>query len=372
MSEEAPFPARKLALFSPSLGGGGAERVMVTLANAMQVRGHDVDLVLGTATGPYLRDVNRAVRVVDLGAARALQSFLPLLNYLRTEKPAAMLSTLGQANVLAIVARKLAAPSMKLIVRETNTHTALHLNTPSIKQKLLGHLTPYAYTAADAIVAPSNGVAADLAELLPGNAPPLVVIPNPIEHEVIRRQAEERLHPTHSAICDPFILAVGRLNPQKDLPTLVAAFERVARARKLQLVLLGDGAEKSALRELLARRGLTSSVHMLGFVDNPFAFMRRAASYVLSSRFEGLPNALLQAIAVGTPVVATDCPSGPREILEGGRWGHLVRVGDHIAMANAITAVLDGDTRTMPQELFVARYGVEFCTDQYIGLIETI
>ena len=167
----------------------------------------------------------------------------------------------------------------------------------------------------------------------------------------------------------PVVLAAGRLAPQKDYPALLRAFAEVVRSRPARLVILGQGVERESLLELAERLGVSDSFDLPGFDVNPFRYMSRASVFVLSSRYEGFPNVLAQAMACGAPVVSTDCRSGPSEMLEGGRWGRLVPVGDWRAMARAIEATLDDP---MPAKALKARasvYSVEASVDKYLELL---
>jgi glycosyltransferase involved in cell wall biosynthesis len=362
--------ALRIALFVPTLGGGGAERVVVTLGAAFVELGHAVDLVLISASGPYFGELHTAIRVVDLGSARALRSLAPLMRYLRRAQPDLMFSTLGQANVVAILARALASPRTKLAVRETITLSAFARNMDSTKEKFLNRLLPHAYKRADVVIAPSHGVAADLRQLM-GDHARIATIPNPIDARAIHRLAQQDpSHPWCQPGREPLIVAVGRLTAQKDLPTLIAAFALVRAKRPVRLLILGEGEEKASLQRMIDERGLREHAQLAGFATNPFSFMQRAAAYVLSSRFEGLPNALLQALAVGAPVIATDCPSGPREILDDGRWGRLVPIGDPQAMADAILATLETRPERIQLELFEERYGAAKCARQYLAALQ--
>ena len=161
--------------------------------------------------------------------------------------------------------------------------------------------------------------------------------------------------PAHPWLRDPKVpvcLAAGRLCPQKDYPTLIRAFATLAETRPLRLLILGDGPDRADLESLIRQLGLADRVALPGFAENPFSAMARAGVFVLSSAWEGLPGVLIQAMACGTPVVATDCPSGPREVLVDGRYGPLVPVGDPEALAQAIGETLD---RPLGAELLKAR-----------------
>ena len=331
----------KLALFLPSLRGGGAERVMVNLAQGFVERGLQVDLVLAKAEGSYLSQVPPEVRVVDLGARRVLYSLPGLVRYLRQERPQAMLSALNHANIVAIWAKMLARVKMRLVVAEHNTLSRSTENAPSVRAKFMPFLIKAFYPYADAVVAVSRGVAEDLIARTGLPAEKIKVIYNPVVTPELFTKAEEPLdHPWFRPGEPPVILGVGRLTKQKDFPTLIRAFALVRKERLARLMILGEGEERPNLEALVRELGLEEDVALPGFVENPYKYMKRAAVFVLSSRWEGFGVVLVEAMALGTPVIATDCPSGPAEILEDGRWGRLVPVGDHKALAEAILQVL--------------------------------
>jgi len=334
----------KLALFLPSLRGGGAERVMVNLARGFVERGLQVDLVLARAEGPYLSQVPKEVRVVDLGAQRVLHSLPGLVRYLREERPQAMLSALNHANIVAIWAKLLARVKTRLVVSERTTLSRSTENASSIRVKFIPFLVKAFYPYADVVVAVSRGVAEDLIARIGLTAEKIKVIYNPVVTPELFTKAEEPLdHPWFRPGEPPVILGVGRLTKPKDFPTLIRAFALVRKERPARLMILGEGEERPNLEALVRELGLEEDVALPGFVENPYKYMKRAAVFVLSSRWEGFGNVLVEAMALGTPVVATDCPSGPAEILEGGKWGRLVPVGNHEALAEATLQVLRGE-----------------------------
>jgi len=332
----------KVALFLPSLRGGGAERVMVNLARGFSEKGLDVDLVLAKAEGPYLSQVPPEVRVIDLHSSRVLASLPSLVRYLRRERPQALLSTLDHANIVALWARKLARVPNRLVVRVAANLSQSASNASSARGRLMPHLIRIFYPWADAVVAVSGGAAEDLAKTTGLPQERIQVIYNPIVTLELLEKAEEPLNHLWFAPGEPpVILSAGRLTKQKDYPTLIRAFTLVHRERPARLMILGEGEERPKLEALIQELGLDEAVSLPGFVDNPFKYMKRAAVFVLSSRWEGLPNTLIQAMALGTPVVSTNCPSGPAEILEGGKWGKLVPVGDIEKIAKAIIDTLE-------------------------------
>jgi glycosyltransferase involved in cell wall biosynthesis len=312
---------------------------MVTLANGFAKRGYRVDLVLTRAEGPYLSEVSGGVRVVDLDKKRALASLLPLARYLRRERPNAMLSAMAHANIVAIWARKLARVGTRLVVSERCSPSGA---PGSRATKTIHHLMRIFYPGAEGIIAVSQGVARELVADFGLDSDRVTAIPNPVDLEAIRGVRQERPeHPWLEAGAPPVVLAVGRLVSDKDYPVLLEAFARLRAKRKARLVILGEGSQRSELEQQISRLGLSSSVELAGFQQNPFGWMAACRVYVMSSKTEGFPNSLAQAMACGARVVSTDCRNGPREILEGGRWGRLVPVGDPQALAKALSSALD-------------------------------
>lgn len=359
-----PDRTRRLAILTSSLGGGGAQRSMVKLAGGIADRGYAIDLVLGHADGHYSSEVHPSVRVVDLGARKMLLSIPSLARYLRRERPRAVLSSLNHVNIVGLWARRLSRVSTRMVVSERNT-LSLARHGSWWRQRLRPRLIGRFYRWADAIVAVSEGVSEDLTTTTGLPSDSIAVIPNPIITPNVRRMAEEM--PDHPWLSDgepPVVLAVGRLAPQKDFGTLIEAFAQARGTTGARLLILGEGPERPNLESLARGLGLQGEVGLPGWVDNPYPFLRRGALFALSSRWEGLPGVLIEALFCGVPVVATDCPSGPREILEGGRHGRLVPVGDVDALARAIRQGLAGEiARPSPaswepyeQEAVVTRY----------------
>lgn len=331
-----------IAIYLPSLNGGGAERVMVTLANGFAERGHRVDLVLATATGPYLTEVSAAVRVVGLRSRGILASLPGLVAYLRRERPDAMLSAMTHANVIAILARMLVGFPRKLVISERSSIKATRSSENMIMNVVIRILRRLLYRKSDIIVAVSRDMAKELVEIFPRFEDKIHYVYNPVVGSQLDTLAARK--PDHPWFDDedvPIVLGVGRLTEQKDFVTLIKAFSRVRTQRRVRLLILGEGEDRQKLEQIAGELGVAEDVSMLGFVENPFCYMRRANLFVLSSRWEGLPGVLIQAMACGARVVSTDCPTGPAEILENGRWGALVPVGDDATLARAMLAALD-------------------------------
>lgn len=373
MAERQQDKQTRLGFFLPDLHGGGAEGVVLQLCRHFAAHGLAVDLLLARAAGALLGEVPEGVRIVDLAprltlptrAGLALGALLGLIRYLRREPPEVLAASLTGANLVALAARRVSRSSFRLVLREANT-------ADNLRGGFMRRCVRVLYPGADAVIAVSQGVRDDLVKQLGVAAEKVRVIPNPVDIAEIRRLGEETPdEPWLGPGAPPVILGVGRLVPQKDFATLLHAFALVRRERQARLMLLGEGALRGELERLAAKLGVATDVALPGFVANPYAYLHRAAVFVLSSRWEGMPNVLIQALASGTPVVATDCHSGPREILDGGRFGRLVPVGDAEGLAAAITATLDGDqTRQTAQRLERAEeFSLEAIAPQYLAVL---
>ncbi|WP_295387952.1 glycosyltransferase [uncultured Thiodictyon sp.] len=360
-----------VAIFLPSLAGGGAERMMLNLALGLIGAGVAVDLVVGSAAGAYLDLVPAGCRLVDLGANRVMAALPGLTRYLRRRRPEVLLAAMDHANLVALWARTLArAPTRVYVsVRSNLSQEAAH--THLLAGRWLPRLARAFYPRAQGVIAVSQGVADDLDRLLGAGRARVLVIANPVVTPDLGDLAAAP--PDHAWLLDtealPVILAAGRLSAQKDFPTLIRAFAMLEPERGLRLLILGEGPERAALEDLVRSLGLIDRVALPGFTANPFAAMARARLFVLSSAWEGLPGVLIQAMACGTPVVSTDCPSGPREVLADGRYGPLVPVGDVPALAAAIRQTLDHPPAAAALQARAADYALAPVTQHYLEVL---
>jgi glycosyltransferase involved in cell wall biosynthesis len=327
----------KIAVYLTSMELGGAQRIARNLCTGLIEAGHTVDLVLVDGHGELLSALPEAVSVVDLDASRVATSVHPLFRYLRQQRPDVLYAMMTECNVIATVAQKLARTDLRLVISEHNTPTA---SASTRKDRFVLRLAAHTYPLADHIVAVSEGVRSDLLDLV--NLPPgsVSVIYNPIDVVRIREQAREQVgHDWFRDDSLDVVLSAGRHAPQKGFDTLIRAFARLT-GERTRLVLLGRGPETTAIRALAEELGVADRVYLTGFVDNPFKYMASADVFVLSSWYEGFGNVLIEAMATGCPVVSTDCPSGPSEILDEGIYGSLVPIKDSGRMAAAISDVL--------------------------------
>jgi glycosyltransferase involved in cell wall biosynthesis len=359
-------PNHHVALLLPDLSGGGAERVTLDLATGMLEEGVDVDLVVGSFRGPLTGSVPDGVRVVDLGVARIARALGPLRRYLQNARPDALVAGLTHANVLAILAARSVRPRVPVLVVQHNTLSLAvqHASAPADRAAPL--LIRAVYPFADRVVAVSAGVADDMAARTRLPRRRIDVVYNPMVFD--RLLAAGEAPPPHPWLADDglrVVLGVGRLQEQKDFATLIRAMSLLPDDHRL--LILGEGPERQPLTALAERLGVGDRVELLGFLSNPYPFFRHADVFVLSSRWEGLPTVLVEALAFPVSLVSTNCPSGPSEILDGGRWGELVPVGDETAIASAVLTA-ESSAGTRPPEAFAA-YDLRRVTQQYLELI---
>lgn len=364
-----------IAVHLPDLSGGGAERMVINLTRKFASRGYDVDLVLSQASGPYLSDVSQEVTIVDLDAPAfpgyaALGSFPALGNYLRRYQPTSLLAVLTRVNVVSLITVRLFSAETKVIVSERNHLSSTLDQYGRIGKRVIPSLVRATYPWADGIVPISNGVAEDLSTISRIPTSEMTVIHNPAYSEDIRKQATEPVsHPWFGPDEPPVVLGVGSLTPQKDFPTLIRAFDRLRSQQDARLLILGEGDRREELESLVQECGISNDVELPGFVDNPFKYMKQADVFVLSSQWEGFGNVIVEAMACGTPIVATDCPSGPAEILQNGKYGRLVPTGDVEALAAAVEATLADPPEPDPLVERAKTFSVERVADQYLTIL---
>jgi len=372
---------RHIAIYIYGPSGGGATRRTLTLAGGFARRGHRVDLVVVCAEGPLAGDLPDGVRLVVLDSAlirlagpkrrrRIKASGLALARYLWRERPDVLLSAANHVHLTAVIAARLSRAPVRVVLRVSNHLTGSHLGD---SKRLRPHRLKFArrvYGMADAAIAVSQGIADDIVEYTALSREQVCAVTNPTYTPEIESAAASPLdHAWLSAGSPPLLLGAGRLAPAKDFATLLRAFARVRARRPVHLVILGEGGQRRALEQQLHELGIEADVELPGFFDNPFAWMSRASLFVLSSAWEGSPGVLVEAMACGCPVVSTNCPSGPDEILDAGRYGRLVPVGDDAALADAIVESLDA---TIDREALQARareFDVDRAVERYLDVL---
>lgn len=360
---------RKVSILLANLTGGGAERVCIYLANEFVARGLNVDLVLIQPVGALFPLVDPRVRVVDLGVPRVRNVPAPLSRYLLRERPVAVLTNMWPLPIAAQIARWRARSHARVVAVEHTTWSRSELYAKWWKRAQIRLSMRLFYSRLDAVVAVSDGAARDL-EAVSGLPDGTVrTIHNPIVGATrtpvsAATQPDGWVRGSHKRV-----LAVGTLKAIKDYPTLLEAFAILIRRMDAKLLILGEGGERPALESLLDVLGLRDVVFMPGFVADTRAYSAAADLFVLSSRGEGFGNVVVEALEQGNPVVSTDCPSGPREILEDGKYGTLVPVGHVDALAKAMHEALSRDHDHEALKRRAQDFSVNKAADAYLDLL---
>jgi len=366
-----------VAILFYSLECGGVERNIVCLTQHLTQRGLKVDLLLRHVQGQYLTQIPPEVRIIDLGQGY-LKNISRLVAYLRQEQPVNLLSRMYPHNEMAIIARFFAKSSTQIIVcihsMLSGQQHIVQFRWPvlsKIHTPLVKFMAFCLYRWADKVLAVSRGSASDLAQVTGIPLAKIKVVYNPVIGSQLQKKSLEPInHPWFIKNQTPVIVAVGRLHKIKDFSTLIRALALVHQVRPAKLLILGEGPEEKRLQALVDELGLSNDVCLAGFVINPYPYIRHSSVLVLSSLFEALPAVLIEALALQTPVVATNCPSGPSEILKDGKYGELVPVGDSAAMAAAILHVLAGEIKVV-DESWLEQFNTATAMKSYIELLET-
>lgn len=366
-----PNSMARIAIYMPGFYSGGVERQHLRLAPQLAARGHDVSFVVHEIKGSLKDEVPPEFRVTALGAKRAMAAVRPLARFLKAERPDILVANMGHPNLIALLASRIAGEPSRIIASQHN-----HLTQQTVAERRWQHkILPFLYRRflhrADAIVAVSAGVADDLARVAAIPRERISVIYNPAVPENIDALAAEPVnHPWLVADREhPVVLAIGRLVAMKDLPTLLKA---IAALPDVRLIVLGEGPMRDGLAEEAMRLGISERVDFIGFQANPYAYLRLASAFVLSSRYEGFANVVAEALACGIPVVSTDCPSGPSEILDNGAFGRLVPVGDSAAMASALADTLSAPVNREALRERGKAFSVRVAADAYDALFSRL
>jgi glycosyltransferase involved in cell wall biosynthesis len=331
-----------ITFFLVNLDGGGAEKVMLSLAGGFAQQGLKVDVVVAILEGEYLSLISPKVRLVNLNSKRLISSLPALVGYLKRERPQVLISALEDPNTIAVIAKRLAGVSTAVILTVHNQLSRAAQYAPNLKGKLTPLFVRLFYPWADRIVAVSQGVAEDAAKISKFPLERISVIYNPIFTDDLLTKFDQPVDvPWLIDRQVPIILGIGRLTKQKDFPTLIRAFALIQQQCAARLMILGQGEDLTSLQDLVKELNLEASVTFAGFVTNPYAYISKSSLVVLSSIFEGFGNVLVEAMLAGTPVVSTDCESGPAEILANGKYGNLVAVGDVRGLANAMLQTIE-------------------------------
>jgi len=332
---------RRIAIILPNLQMGGAERISITLAEEFIAKGFAVDLVLLQATGALLATVPAAARVIDLHASRLRNAVMPLQRYFREARPIASYANIWPLTLMAAISGRMSGTPV--VTMHHNSLTSQYVDTSRHSPLVMKTALRSELALAASVVGCSAGVVADLAMLAGVASSRFRAIPNPVK---IRSDVDVRSVEAANNVWEVprgrRVLAVGNLKPQKNYPLLFNAYAAMNKGDADRLVVIGEGELREALEAQVRELGIEAWVRMPGQSECLEAYYETADLFVMSSRHEGLPTVMVEALGFGLPVVSTDCPSGPREILDGGRFGTLVPMDDPAALAKAMEDGLAG------------------------------
>lgn len=351
----------KIAIFLATSGHSGVDRIAAHLVPELARRGYAVDLLKVDRHGPNLGPLPAGVREIRLGTRHVYSALPAIVGYLRREQPAVLFTDKDRVNRTALISTAVAGTRTRVVVGTGTTLSIELANRGWLDRRLQIWSVRYLYPRAYNVIVTSRGVADDMARytglersrITPAQPP--TIDPRRVEHA--RNSVPP--HPWLESCEPPVVLGVGELSGRKDYAMLVRAFAALRKSRPCRLVILGEGDKRRELEELTHSLGITEYVDMPGFVADPYPYMAHAAVFAHASRWEGLGMVLVEALALGTPVVAADCPSGPREVLADGRYGTLVPVGDAPAMTEALARTLDAP----PFPYHLRRAAEPFCAE---------
>jgi len=368
MTGASPF--KKVCFYLSSLHLGGAELQVLRLSRFFLPQGLPVQLLLDYPEGEYLKQVPKGVEIHALKGRRGLARLKEFRAFLERERPDIMTAGGFSCAITALASRLFWGLNTKCFVLVTGR---ISRRNPTFREKVF-RLTPFLLSLlkrhASGFIAVSEDTARDAIAVLKIPQEKMEVIYNPVDVRELHRLAgsEEKTHKWLQGGDPPLVLAVGRLDAVKDFPMLVRAFAEVHRSRDARLIILGEGPERTRILKEAERCGVSEWVDLPGYVDNPFVFMKAADVVVVSSVSEGLSNVMIEALALGTPVVSTDC-GGPREILQNGVFGEIVPVGDSEAMAAAIERVLENPPSAALLEARAKDFDLQKIGGQYLRFL---
>ena len=385
LGSDTVWMGRKVALVMGANSAGSRERVMFRLAGRLIEEGASVDIVVSAPGTSWRREAPTAARLIDISnpltrhlpnLVRIMLSPPALKRYFRLQHPDIAMTLSIPTALAALTASRRSNVGTKIVVRQSNVvHIAGSARYGGVDRRWRDPMIARLYPEAAAIIGVSDGVADNLRHMGGIDPTKIHAVANGILLDDIDHLAAE---PVNHAWFDqkpapvPVVTAVGRLVPKKDYPTLLRAVRKVRKQRAINLLVLGGGKERRRLLRLASELEIADSVDFAGRVANPFAYLARSSLYVLSSTYEGMPSALIEALACGCPAVSTDCPSGPSEILDHGRYGRLVTVGDVDGLAQAMLESLDAPPPRDRQRARARDFDSERTVDGYLKVLKEV
>lgn len=360
---------KKIFLIIPSLNRGGAERVTSILANNLDKKKFDINLILLEKRGSYLNDLNKNINIIDLKIKNVRKSVKPIISIIRKEKPNLVFSTLGHLNLMLMMFKFLMPKKTKFIGREASIPSIL--NKKEKYPKIFDFLYKILYPKFDKIICQSNYMKKDLVVNYKILSEKIEVINNPLDFQNIEKKIKLDKNPFNSNIKN--IVAIGSLEEVKGYDILITSISKINR-NDFKLSIIGSGSKEYALRELIKKLNLEKKIELLGFKENPYIYMKFADIGILSSKFEGFPNTVLETLACRTPVIAFKCPGGVEEIILDNINGWFVKQNDIEELANTIEKHLD--TKLDKEKIYRSvynKYNLKYIINKYETIfMETI
>jgi len=358
------FNTSNIAFFVPSLDGG-VGKVTAALALGMHEKNIHVEVWSASGPGGYSKELGQTLTMCHLGTGSVRSSFIPLIKMLRKQKPKIVFGASFHANCILILASRFIKQRPQIIIAE---HTSLEVALKELsffKRILMTALIRLLYPIANAHIAVSEGVAKGIAKYGGVNISGVSVISNPVVSDELFEKSKQAVSHPFFELDEPTILTVGRLSKEKDYSTLLTAFALANKEIPSRLIILGEGSERDNLEKMMCNLNIKDRVSIQGHKDNPYPYFVHSDVFVLSSTREGLPTVLIEALALGMKIVSTDCPSGPREILENGLYGTLVPIKDAVSLAHGIIDAIHSPKKDVPKDA-LDTYKIESVITQYI------
>ena len=356
---------KKIAVFVNSLEIGGTESVTLVFVNELIKYNFKVDLILLKKKGYYLKFLDKRVNVVNLNKKRLLFSFFVFFKYLKKNNPDIILSHLTHINVFVLFFKIFLKMRFKIFINETTTVSLKKKHSNKFRHSILNLIIPFFYPKAAKVIVPSLGVKQDLINTYKVKNKKIAVIPNPVDINFIKSQSKKKINLSIKKKI-PLLVSMGRLIPDKDFLSMIKAVQDTLKIKKIHLLIMGKGIQKNFLNFEIKKNKLNNNIQLLGEIKNPFPILSKAKIFILTSRREGMPTALLQAIALKKMVISTNCPSGPKEIMSKLNCGYLAEVGNVSDIKKGILKGLNNKIKKADHDKFLKNYHISYIIKKYI------
>jgi len=356
---------KKIAVFVNSLEIGGTESVTLVFVNELIKYNFEVDLILLKKKGYYLKFLDKRVNVVNLNKKRLLFSFFVFFKYLKKNNPDIILSHLTHINVFVLFFKIFLQMKFKIFINETTTVSLKKKHSNKFRHSILNLIIPFFYPKAAKVIVPSLGVKQDLINTYKVKNKKIAVIPNPVDINFIKSQSKKKINLSIKKKI-PLLVSMGRLIPDKDFLSMIKAVQDTLKIKKIHLLIMGKGIQKNFLNFEIKKNKLNNNIQLLGEIKNPFPILSKAKIFILTSRREGMPTALLQAIALKKMVISTNCPSGPKEIMSKLNCGYLAEVGNVSDIKKGILKGLNNKIKKADHDKFLKNYHISYIIKKYI------